>query len=278
MEDKGLLDCLEDDLNEDDYADLEGDTPEQKRMRRLLRSERVARDRRCKNLLINRIAEDQLEYVNDKDTAKDVWDVLRDSFERVGITGKLFLKKRFQELRLAEGGDVKGFLLEFDKVLRELRSAGVKMETEDVVCQLLLALPKSFDALITAVETIQPKDLTLEYVRKRLLDEQVKRDSQEASGDDENRCPSESVFVGKRRVLKCFGCGRHGHKRADWSTEGREPEKNAISWSSENPIAFGVATGNVGVSSPPAVMDRRIEWTLDSGATDHMVRDKELFD
>lgn len=49
------------------------------------------------------------------------------------------------------------------------------METEDVVCQLLMAFPRSFNALITAVETIEAKDLTLEYVKKRLLDEQVKR-------------------------------------------------------------------------------------------------------
>lgn len=66
---------------------------------------------------------------------------------------------------------MKSFLLQFEKVLRELKAAGVKMDEEDVVCQLLLALLKSYDTLITALETIQPDQLTLNYVKKRLLDD-----------------------------------------------------------------------------------------------------------
>lgn len=87
----------------------------------------------------------------------------------------LLVKLQFQELWLKEGNNVKSFLLQFEKVLHEMKAAGVKTEEEDVVCQLLLALPKSYEALITALETMQPDQLTLEYVKKRLLDEQVKR-------------------------------------------------------------------------------------------------------
>ena len=172
----------------------------------------MARDRRCKNLLIHRIAEDQLEYVKDKRTAKDAWDALRNAFERVGIAGKLFLRKQFQELRLKEGENVKSFLLQFEKVLREMKAAGVKTEEEDVVCQLLLALPKSYEALITALETIQPDQLTLEYVKKRLLDEQVKRSGKCSTNSEDT---GESDFAGRKVGFKCYGCGRFGHKRAD---------------------------------------------------------------
>lgn len=96
MEDKGLLDCLENALHDEAYArDLPADTDVVRAKKKKLLEERMARDRKCKNLLIHRIAEDQLEYVKDKRTTKNVWDGLKNAFERIGIAGKLFLRKQF---------------------------------------------------------------------------------------------------------------------------------------------------------------------------------------
>ncbi|EDS42295.1 conserved hypothetical protein [Culex quinquefasciatus] len=123
LEDKGLLHCVQAPLDLAGLAELESDSANDKQRKRALRAERVAKDRSCRNLLVNRIAEDQLDHVKDARSAKETWDALRDVFERVGIAGKLFLKKQFQELRLVEGGDVQAFLLQFEKLLRELKAA-----------------------------------------------------------------------------------------------------------------------------------------------------------
>lgn len=70
--------------------------------------------------------EDQFKYVKNKPTVKGACDVLRNTFERVGIAGKLFLRKQFRELRLKEGDNVKSFLLQFVKIRREMKAAGIK--------------------------------------------------------------------------------------------------------------------------------------------------------
>lgn len=294
MEDKNLLDCLENAIEDEEYAeDLPEDTAAVRAEKKKKLDERMARDRKCKNLLIHRIAEDQLDYVKDKRTAKDAWDALKNAFERVGIAGKLFLKKQFQELRLEEGENVKAYLLQFEKVLREMKAAGVKIDEEDVVCQLLLSLPKSYDALITALETIQPDQLTLEYVKKRLMDESAKRANQTCHADDHT---GESAFAGKKSGFKCFECGRFGHKRAECpdlrpaSGKGHEKgtkptvktnrkfKSSGAHTTRENEISFVATTGDGALSAPTAISSERIEWFLDSGATDHMVRDKLLFE
>lgn len=259
MEDKDLLDHLEKDIDQDFATDLPDDSADEKKRKKKLRDDWMAKDRKCKNLLVHRIAEDQLEYVKDKRTAKEAWEALKNAFERVGIAGKLFLRKQFQEMRLKEGGNVKAFLLQFDKVLREMKAAGVKTEEEDVVCQLLLALPKSYEALITALETIKTDELTLDYVKKRLLDEQVKRSN---SNHEENE--GDSAFAGRKVGFKCYGCHQFGHKRADCpknrAVEGKDQErkpkgkfgpkrKTGANVASENEVSFIATTGNGALST-----------------------------
>lgn len=53
-----------------------------------------------------------MEYMEDKKTANDVWDAFQNAFE---IPCKLITKKKFQELKLPEGGDVKQFLLRLER-------------------------------------------------------------------------------------------------------------------------------------------------------------------
>lgn len=72
---------------------------------------------------------------------------------------------------MRDGEQMKCSLLQFEKLLRELKAAEVKTDGKNVVCQLLLAL-------ITTLETIQPDQLTLKYLKKRQLDELVKRTNQ----------------------------------------------------------------------------------------------------
>lgn len=48
-----------------------------------------------------------------------------------------------------------------DKPLLGLKSSGVKMKEEVIICNLLLTLPKSFDPVVTAMKI---GDLNIEFV------------------------------------------------------------------------------------------------------------------
>ena len=52
-----------------------------------------------------------------------------------------------------------------------LRGSGKLLVDEEVVAVLLVSLPESFSGLITALEGCDEKDLTVEYVTGKILDE-----------------------------------------------------------------------------------------------------------
>lgn len=78
-------------------------------------------------------------------------------------------------MKLSDGGDLKAHFLEFDKTIRDLKAIGSKLEELGIVCHLFMTLPKVYDNVVTALETIEPDKLTLDFVKSRLLDEYGKR-------------------------------------------------------------------------------------------------------
>lgn len=64
--------------------------------------------------------------------------------------------------------------MKFDKLVRELVNADEKMEESDIICHLFLILPSKYDAVITALETVEDKSLTINLVKSKLLGEETK--------------------------------------------------------------------------------------------------------
>jgi hypothetical protein len=87
--------------------------------------------------------------------------------------------------------------LNFDKLIRELKSTGAMVEQTDVVCHLLLTLPSEYDAVVTALETLSPDLLKISFVKNRLLDEEAKR-----SGSSEANNSKHVAFATSKGGMK----------------------------------------------------------------------------
>lgn len=190
--------------NEDDQASR---TAKEK-----LKVELKKKERKCFSLIVQRIGNDYLEYVKDKNNPKDAWSSLCAAFERKGVSNRMFLRRKLLSLKMKENDNLEHHLLEFDKILRSLKAVGANMEEEDIICQLLLSLPESYESVITALETMKAEELTIEFVKGRLLDIDIKKKSMGSKERLEHNEDHPSAMMGyNKKQITCFLCGKKGH-------------------------------------------------------------------
>lgn len=248
----------------------------------------TTREKKCRSLLIQFIADNQLEYVKDKKAAKDVFDTLRRVYERNSVASQLYLRKKLMTLRYDEGTDIASHFLEFDRTVRELKSIGGTVEPMDIVCYLLLSLPCSYEAVVTALETMDPERLTVDFVKNRLLDECAKRTNVGNRGEKNGVREGVAMNANTRR-FKCYACGEAGHKKHECPNVQKAQSKQAHIASSNGTGASSVSFVACAANDITAIAERHAERTassecvrevrfiLDSGCTEHMTNDESVF-
>lgn len=154
------------------------------------------------------VFDELLGLLEEKITAKQMCKAITDIFSMTGAVGKLYLRREFLSLRHSFRDKLKDFLLKFDTVVTKMSNSGSKLNDEDIILQLLYAIPQEFGNVITAIETLsaKDKDIKIDFVKDRLLEEEVKI-KQSAKSRQFSSHSFDTAF------LTCYNCGKQGHKK-----------------------------------------------------------------
>lgn len=261
------------------------------------REEAKTEEKKCISILVQSIHDSQLEYVREKTKAKDMYDALCGIFERKSIATQLLLRKQLLMLKYNASDDITNHFLLFDRKIRELKSTGAKMEELDVVVHLLLTLPKEYDNLVTALETMDQEKLSLDFVKTRLMDEYNKRTGGNSSSKSSEPGAMSAKAGGRSSEIICYRCHKSGHKKSEcWQNKkgkhgknakkGTENANKASDTKAESMCAVvneqtKTCSDKSPVHSAQAAQRSsdtlQIKFVLDSGATQHMVNEKRYF-
>lgn len=256
------------------------------------------KDVKAKSIIIQSLADNVLEVVSECETAHQMVSILSQRFLRTSLSESILLKKKLANLKYKpESQEMSVHLEEFDSLVRQLARNDIKPTEKELVCNLLLSLPKSYDNLVTSIETLVSKeDITLDFVKSRLLNEELKLKNFKDVQSHSHHPQSFAAFQ-----IKCYKCGKKGHKRSDCKS-GKEikcfkcgksghksnvckfqshANNSASNFVSPDPVNEDSSSGfqmNDGICLLTAGdVNVPTEFIIDSGCTDHICNNIDYF-
>ena len=166
--------------------------------------------KKTKALIITSIKSDLIDLITECQTPKEIWDKLKQRFERDTIVNKLFLKQKFFSQKMKESDSVGEHLRRMKVTTDQLAAIKVAIPEDEHIVALLPSLPRSYNTLVTAL-TAKGDELNLSQLHQTLLNEDEKRKQSKSKlagcgngGADQD---NESALQGKkvdRKPIKCY--------------------------------------------------------------------------
>lgn len=244
-------------------------------------------DVKARMLIIQCVADNILEMLKTKKTAKEIMESLRNTYVRTGISNQIILQKKFRELKFDRSGMLATFFTEFDQTVCELKSAGGNVSDEEIVLQLLASMPEEYSSITTAIDVIFSQDqnkVSLELVKNKLIMEEARQSKHKH--DEGAVFHSGTKNSNKVKFpFKCHYCGIIGHKRSECrkekkdknsrSSKGYESKQKSVATTvkqDDEEIVFLTSECNDHVN----LIDEKICFVVDSGATQHLMNEKYM--
>jgi Reverse transcriptase (RNA-dependent DNA polymerase)/gag-polypeptide of LTR copia-type len=169
--------------------------------------------------------------VRAKGTAYEIWTELGKHFEKRSRMVSIDLRRRLQELRCADKGDITEHFATMRTMREDLASMGETLTENDFYAIIMGSLPSSYDPYLSALNAtssvlgthLSPDDLMLsiieEYERRALKSKGKQKDENAAfySNDAEKGQKGSS---NPKRNGDCHNCGKKGHWTRDCYAEG----------------------------------------------------------
>lgn len=220
----------------------------------------LLRDGKARAAIGLAVEESQKILIKHLKTAKEFWETLRKHHEKANITNKVSLLRLMSSKRLVKGQSMDDHINEFLSIVDRLRDLGENLEEHKTVAFLLGTLPDDYNNLISSLEMRQEADLTIDFVKEKLIQEYKRKSGCEQENDFAFKVQKKGKFV-----PKCYSCGKPGHLRKD-CTNKRKANNRANVVKDESDVCF-------------CVMQQKLnsEWYVDSAATNHMCCDEKYF-
>lgn len=258
-------------------------------------------DAHARDIIVQSVSDNVLEIIKEKSTAKDMIETLKSTYEKKGLASRIDLQRKFRNLSMAGGSNLQSFLLEFDRTLAELKMAGGKMDDDEVIIQLLSAMPSDFKAVVTSIDVLfskEPETVTLDFVKSKLLSEE--RRLSPSANEDGNGESFSAVNKGGRNNYgkfkpkffgRCYECQEKGHKSSQCpkrrrTNQYRSENRSRFPDNRHQRNRYGHFSGNVEDNKPITFFTEviksestylgepplEIEFVIDSGASCHLVK------
>ena len=239
------------------------------------------------------VGDEQIIYVEGKNTANEAWKALATVYENAGVAHKMHLLDRLSNTRLRFSESAKAHIEEMRSIQTRLQSIGMALDKEFHVLYLLRSLPDEYSGLVVTLENASV-ELSLEDINARIL-----REESRLKGADLNPggSPAGQAYFGKgKKPFYCSYCHRKGHSiNFCWKRRAEQGQKSnggggssggSNSGSSGGKSSSGKKSKGNKKGSGDVLVARHardipdapsVSWYIDSGASFHMTGSESWF-
>ena len=154
---------------EDALQVLDKDRPE------TVRDEWKKQERIAKGIIIEHLSDSMIGFATEEDTSRNILQKLDAIYERKSLATQLIaVEKKLLSFKFKGDTALTKHFMDFDEMVVELQASGEKLNEMGKVARLLLTLPTSYDAVVTAIQTLSDDTLSLAFVKTRLLGHEIK--------------------------------------------------------------------------------------------------------
>lgn len=240
------------------------------------------KDAKAQEALVTRMEEEPLSHVMQCETAQNMWEKLESIYDRKSSVSMHLLTEQFYNLKF-ENESVNSFISKITNLCARIKQQGEQIPEKMVITKILMTLPDRYKHFRSAWESVPSEEQDISKLTARLLIEEERIGKEEdtvalmtkSSQGNCYSCGKKGHFKNQcKKNVECFYCKKRGHlmkhcyykkqKEHDSSKNGRDNNKS------------GKNCALVSVSND---IERQVDtdWYLDSGASQHMCKDKELF-
>ncbi|KAI5316392.1 hypothetical protein L3X38_036099 [Prunus dulcis] len=247
------------------------------------------KDLKTKNYLFQAIDRSILETILKKDTAKDIWDSLKQKYQgttRVKRAQLQALRKEFEVLHMKVGESVKDYFARTFTIANKMRIHGEQMGDVVVIEKILRSMIPKFDYVVCSIEESNDIDiLSIDELQSSLLvheqrmsrhtmEEQALQVTNEAQpggwsggrGSYRGRGSGRGRSGFDKYTVECYNC--HGLGHFQWECPKKEKQAH-FAETSEEMLLMAYVDDNKARSD--------CLWFLDSGCSNHMCGKKDFF-
>lgn len=221
-------------------------------------------------------------------TSREAWHALKERHEKLSTTASAATVKRFCTMTLETGGDIEKFLHEWESMATKLERNNFAFEPRFKIFLLLGSLPEEYHPLVVALESRD--NLEMSYVKGRLIDESKRLAEKVPQAEQLMFLRKREMDTKQREGIKqnnyewkhqersgCWRCGDLKHLRHQCPYTDKDLQQNQVH------VGMARTSENCqDLQDKPILMtvrsdDLRPGWYLDSGASNHICKDKACF-
>ncbi|KAL4447964.1 hypothetical protein ABPG75_005183, partial [Micractinium tetrahymenae] len=239
-------------------------------------------DQKAHALIVLHVSDHHLMTVGSCSSTKEAWDTLKNTYEAKTTARKLILRRELTQLKMGAAEPLTLYAARAKDIQAQLRTAGERVEDQEVAIHFLAGLPSAFDMIVTVITAGSAAELSIDSMLPKLLPVEQKAQPERADRFSEAALAAKPRYrfgSGAPKVRKeereCFYCHEKGHIVPDCPKKKRDlaaARKASKGYRQHGAIAL---TARSAAEQPPSG-SHQMRWVLDTGASRHMTSDSSI--